>query len=79
MVNKQKVFAVTIFQIQQVIYMGCLRGAGEENRLRWFRDVVSLCDKYGIAYASWDYKGAFGIIDKGETQVEMLNILTGKE
>lgn len=58
---------------------GCLRGAGEENRLRWFRDVVSLCDKYGIAYASWDYKGAFGIIDKGETQVEMLNILTGKE
>ena len=58
---------------------GCLRGAGEENRLRWFRDVVSLCEKYGIAYASWDYKGAFGIIDKGETQVEMLNILTGKE
>lgn len=58
---------------------GCLRGAGEENRLRWFRDVVSLCDKYGIAYASWDYKGAFGIIDKGQTQVEMLNILTGKE
>ena len=57
---------------------GCLRGAGEENRLRWFRDVVSLCEKYGIAYASWDYKGAFGIIDKGETQVEMLNILTGK-
>ena len=58
---------------------GCLRGAGEENRLRWFRDVVSLCEKYGIAYASWDYKGAFGIIDKGQTQVEMLNILTGKE
>ena len=58
---------------------GCLRGAGEENRLRWFRDVVSLCEKYGIAYASWDYKGSFGIIDKGETQVEMLNILTGKE
>ena len=58
---------------------GCLRGAGEENRLRWFRDVVSLCEKYDIAYASWDYKGAFGIIDKGQTQVEMLNILTGKE
>lgn len=58
---------------------GCLRGAGEENRLRWFRDVVSLCEKYGIAYASWDYKGAFGIIDKGQIQVEMLNILTGKE
>ena len=58
---------------------GCLRGAGEENRLRWFRDVVSLCDKYGIAYASWDYKGGFGIIDKGQIQVEMLNILTGKE
>ena len=58
---------------------GCLHGTGEENRLRWFRDVVSLCEKYGIAYASWDYKGAFGIIDKGETQVEMLNILTGKE
>ncbi len=58
---------------------GCLRGAGEENRLRWFRDVVSLCEKYGIAYASWDYKGGFGIIDKGQIQVEMLNILTGKE
>ena len=58
---------------------GCLHGAGKENLINWFRDVVSLCEKYDIGYASWDYKGGFGIIDKGQIQVEMLNILTGKE
>lgn len=58
---------------------GCLHGAGKENLINWFRDVVSLCKKYDIGYASWDYKGGFGIIDKGQIQVEMLNILTGKE
>ena len=58
---------------------GCLHGAGKENLINWFRDVVSLCEKYNIGYASWDYKGGFGIIDKGQIQVEMLNILTGKE
>lgn len=58
---------------------GCLHGAGKENLINWFRDVVSLCEKYDIGYASWDYKGGFGIIDKGQIQVEILNILTGKE
>lgn len=58
---------------------GCLHGAGKENLINWFSDVVSLCEKYDIGYASWDYKGGFGIIDKGQIQVEMLNILTGKE
>ena len=58
---------------------GCLHGAGKENLINWLRDVVSLCEKYDIGYASWDYKGGFGIIDKGQIQVEMLNILTGKE
>ena len=58
---------------------GCLHGAGKDNLINWFRDVVSLCEKYDIGYASWDYKGGFGIIDKGQIQVEMLNILTGKE
>lgn len=58
---------------------GCLHGAGKENLINWFCDVVSLCKKYDIGYASWDYKGGFGIFRKdGTPWQEKINILTGK-
>ena len=41
-------------------------------------DIVAICDKYGIGYTAWDYKGSFGIIRNGKTQHEMIKALTGK-
>jgi endoglucanase len=31
-------------------------------RLAWYRDMISVFDEYGIAWAHWDYKGDFGIV-----------------
>lgn len=57
---------------------GAIHGADEPSRIRWYRDIVAICDKYGIGYTAWDYKGSFGIIRNGKTQHEMIKALTGK-
>ena len=54
-------------------------GADEDDALCWYRDLVSVCDQFGIGYASWDYKGGFAIFyPDGSVKKEMVNILTGK-
>lgn len=57
---------------------GAIHGAPEADRIRWYRDVVAICDQYGIGYAAWDYKGGFGILRDGEQQREMTDALTGR-
>lgn len=43
-----------------VIYL-----APVEPKLAWYRDMVSIFEEHGIAYANWNYKaGGFGIVDK---------------
>ncbi|HBC85728.1 MAG TPA: glycosyl hydrolase family 5 [Lentisphaeria bacterium] len=32
-------------------------------RLAWYRDIISVFNEHGIAWANWDYKGGFGIVD----------------
>ncbi len=57
---------------------GVIHGGDRASRLNWMRDVVALCEKYGIDYASWDYKGSFGIYDRARhPDAELLRILTG--
>ncbi|MGC9520978.1 MAG: glycoside hydrolase family 5 protein [Anaerolineae bacterium] len=40
------------------------RRTPRELRLAWYRDMLSVFDEYDIAWANWDYKGAFGIVDE---------------
>lgn len=44
---------------------GSLPTTPEKDWLQWYSDVRSIFDKHGIAWASWDYKGDFGILEKG--------------
>lgn len=54
-------------------------GADEKDALCWYRDLISVCDQFGVAYASWDYKGGFGLFyPDGSLKKEMADILTGK-
>ena len=54
-------------------------GADEDDALAWYRDLISVCDQFGIGYASWDYKGGFAIFyPDGSLKKEMVDILTGK-
>lgn len=58
---------------------GCLPNCGEQSRLAWLKDVVSLCHEYGIAYSLWEYNNVFGFAERGTGKVknyEMLKILT---
>ena len=57
---------------------GAIHGAPEKDRIQWYKDIVSICEKYGIGYANWDYKGGFGIIRNNEKQQQMIDVLTGK-
>ena len=40
---------------------GCLPTVPEQGRMQWYRDVRSVLEENGIAWATWDYKGSFGI------------------
>ncbi len=42
---------------------GCLNTVPEDIRLRWYGDFIKVLDEDGIAWANWDYRGGFGIVD----------------
>jgi endoglucanase len=59
---------------------GVYRDFFPEAKLAWYRDMVSIFNEFGIAYANWNYKSdAFGIVDENmRPQTEIIKILTGK-
>jgi endoglucanase len=42
---------------------GVYKVAPAEPRMRWYRDIISVFDEFGISWANWDYKGGFGLVD----------------
>lgn len=57
---------------------GCLRTVPNDARFQWFRDVKSVLEKNNIAWATWEYKSAFGIINEnGGEEKELIKILVG--
>ncbi|HEY6975425.1 MAG TPA: glycoside hydrolase family 5 protein [Chitinophagaceae bacterium] len=58
---------------------GCLSTSPEKARLQWYRDIKSVLEANDIAWATWDYKGGFGIInDENKEEKELIQILVGK-
>jgi hypothetical protein len=43
---------------------GALPKAPREDRLRWYADVRHVLERYGIGWATWDWKGGFGVVDR---------------
>jgi len=51
----------------------------EEIALRWYSDVCSIFNEYGIAYSHWCYKGDFPVVDKqGARKRNLVEVLAGK-
>lgn len=47
---------------------GVINKAPHPVRVAWYRDLISVFNEYGIAWANWDYKGDFGMINgRGES------------
>lgn len=42
---------------------GALPSPPRADRLRWYADFRGVLDKYGIGWATWDYRGGFGIVN----------------
>lgn len=59
---------------------GVIEKAPLEDKIAWYKDVVGIFERYGVAYANWNYKaGSFGIVDEKLTpDTEVIKILTGK-
>ena len=49
---------------------GCWRNTPHEIFLAWFGDVVDILTSNGIGYALWNFRGDFGIIDSGRSDVQ---------
>lgn len=49
----------------------------EADRLQWYADIRSVFEAQNIAWANWDYKGGFGVVDgqTGEPRQKLLDVL----
>lgn len=58
---------------------GALPTINKESRMQWYRDMRFILEKNGIAWANWDYKGGFGIVDRNvnEPYNDLIEILVG--
>ena len=54
---------------------GCYQRAPREDSIRWYSDVRSICEENNIAWSTWDYKGGFGIVSRGEPVQWLIDVL----
>lgn len=58
---------------------GCLNTVPDAARLQWIKDMKTVLEQNNIGWATWDYKGGFGLINsKKEEEKEIIKVLTGK-
>lgn len=48
---------------------GCFNKTPHEVFLAWFTDVLDILGTHDIGFALWEFKGSFGLIDSGRTDV----------
>jgi endoglucanase len=49
---------------------GCWKKTPHPVFLAWFTDVLDILTAHGIGYALWNFRGDFGILDSGRTDIE---------
>lgn len=49
---------------------GCYSNTPHDTFLAWFGDLLDILEKNGIGVALWQFRGSFGILDSGRTDVE---------
>ena len=58
---------------------GCLNTVPDAARLQWYNDIKTVLEENNIGWATWDYKGSFGIITRNNQEEKgLIKILTGK-
>jgi endoglucanase len=55
---------------------GVISDAPQKDRLRWYRDMISLFEETGIGYANWNYRsGSFGLMNGERRNEELIEIV----
>jgi len=49
---------------------GCINGSPSEVQKRWYRDIRQVFEENDIAWALWDYRGAFGLLTREGREVQ---------
>jgi len=49
---------------------GCWNKTPHEVFLAWFGDVLDILSGSGIGFALWEFKGSFGVLDSGRSDVD---------
>ena len=49
---------------------GCYNKTPHKVFLAWFEDVMASLEKHGIGFALWNFRGGFGVMDSGRTDIE---------
>jgi len=49
---------------------GCWNQTPHEVFLAWFGDILDILTPHGIGFALWNFRGSFGILDSGRSDVE---------
>ncbi|MGI6339262.1 MAG: glycoside hydrolase family 5 protein [Bacteroidales bacterium] len=49
---------------------GCYNKTPHNVFLAWFEDVIDILTSNGIGYALWNFRGSFGIMDSGRTDID---------
>jgi aryl-phospho-beta-D-glucosidase BglC (GH1 family) len=50
---------------------GCYNKTPYEVFYAWFADVMDILKGHGIGYALWNFRGSFGILDSGRSDIEL--------
>lgn len=50
---------------------GCYNKTPYEVFYNWYADVMGILKDHGIGYAMWNFRGSFGILDSGRTDIEL--------
>jgi endoglucanase len=57
---------------------GAYEKSPQPLRLAWYRDMISVFAEFGIAWASWDYMGDFGIVTPSGVDTGLAAVLLNK-
>lgn len=49
---------------------GCYNKTPHPVFLAWFGDILDILTQHNIGYALWNFRGSFGILDSGRTDIE---------
>ena len=56
---------------------GCFDRTPDPLRVAWFKDILSIFKEHDIAWANWDYKGAFGVVGHDGKETAIAPVLIG--